>query len=86
MNLFSTRQSVNKSLLSFGLLAALVLTPSTGNASTFVPNHVPNYGPANAAVAAQGSVVAATVTRVGHQALGITDAQLEQIRENLLKG
>lgn len=145
-------QSLTRFLPGYALLAALLLMHGIGNASSFLTNHFRHYWPPTAAVAGQGSVVAATVTRVGsdfqiswmiegavdqvkiqegpsplvgsgrlgkaiyvapqlfdraeylraaldemrriygtfeiyvHQALGITDDQLEQIRENLLKG
>lgn len=64
-NLLSIRYSAPKLLVILGLVAALLFTPAPGAAGSFGPNRSRANRHALAPVPTQGSVVAASVTRVG---------------------
>ncbi len=84
-NLVIIRHSTDKLLISFGLVAALLLTPVASAAGFFGPNRpigsLRNMH-ASAPVSAQGSVVSATVTRVGStfQISWTTTGDVEKVR------
>jgi protein-tyrosine phosphatase len=64
-DLLSIRYSATELLVSFGLVAVFLFTPAAGEAGSFGPNPSSGNMHALASVSAQGSVVSATVTRVG---------------------
>ena len=64
-NLLFIRHSADELLVSFGLVAALLFAPVASAAGFFGPNRSLRNMHAPAPVSAQGSVVSATVTRVG---------------------
>lgn len=64
-SMLSIRYSAIKLLASLGLVAALLFTPAVGVAGSFGPNRSGANMHVLAPVSAQGSVVAAMVTRVG---------------------
>jgi len=80
-NLFSIRYSALEPFVRLVLVATLLLTPVVSYAGAVGPARSLANAHVLAPASSQGSVVSATV-----KALGITDEQLEQIRENLLKG
>jgi hypothetical protein len=63
--LLSIRYSAAKLVASFGLAAALLFTPAASDAGSFGPNRSLGKLPTLASVSARGSVVSATVSRVG---------------------
>jgi len=64
-NLLSIRHSAAEMLVSFGIVAALLFTPAASDAGSIGPNRSLGNVHALASVSARGSVVSATVTRVG---------------------
>jgi protein-tyrosine phosphatase len=81
-NLLPIRYSAPKLLVSFGIVAAMLFTPAASVAGSFGPNRSGANMHVLAPVSAQGSVVSATVTRVGSgfQISWTTTGDVEKVR------
>src|SRR5690242_13102022 len=81
-DLFAIRYFARERSVSFVLVAALLLTPVASYAGAFGPTHSLTNAHALTPVSSQGSVVSATVTRVGSdfQVSWTTAGVVERVR------